>query len=99
VEPISPELVLVDPELARVARPQLRDLSESVVAPRRRHALPAPPYEVETTAQQSAEVGPGAGDLMEVEPLSGPPDLDRVPTNPGKGERLRRAFEERLAER
>jgi hypothetical protein len=99
VEPISPELVLVDPELARVARSRLRDSAESLASPRRRKALRSSLDSVEASAQYSGEVRPGEGNLIEIKLLADSTDRDRVPMIPGKGERLRRAFEDRLTGR
>jgi hypothetical protein len=99
VEPISPELVLVDPELARVARSQRPDPAEPPISPRRRQPVRPSLKEVEASAQHSAEVSPGQANLIEIKLLADPTGHDRAPMNAGKGERLRRAFEERLTGR
>jgi len=96
VEQISPELVLVDPELARVARSQLSDPSVPAASPRPREARSELLAGLEATAHQAAEVRLSKGGLVEIEPPSAPAGPARVSGDPGKGERLRRAFETRL---
>jgi len=99
VEPISPELVLVDPELARVARVQLPDFSAPVASPRLDHARPPPLAELEANERACGAVNPGEADRVEIGTRPASEGAESCSSNSGKGELLRQAFEARLAER